>query len=289
MKSFLRYVSFVMAAAGVLLLVALYPYLNSAFSVSLPIKENEFISSSFLNEGTPVNANLTMIMDSFATETIGGKLREPILGTSKYEYNIVPVFVNDETYYVGIKLSEEQFAKAGNVIENTDKYHYGEEVAFEQFFDVEGIFISMDEELYGYMKEWFTEMGWLTEEEISQYVLPLVIETVDADMVENGTYVAVGLIVAGIICFVITFFFDIKYRKRAKVLRKCTGIIESERNGKPISIPVNELDDVDRAMWKGNKDKAGKILIKSYKATKEEADDIVNRWISLTSPEEIKE
>lgn len=289
MKSFLRYTSFVIAAVGVLLLMALYPYLNSAFSVPFPIKENEFISSSFLDEGIPVNANLSMIMDSFATETIGGKLREPIFGTNKYEYNIVPVFVDDKTYYVGIKLSEEQFAKAASVIENTDKYHYGEEVAFEQFFDVEGIFISMDEELYGYMKEWFVEMGWLSEEEIGQYVLPLVIEPVDANMVESATYMAVALVVAGIICFVITFFFDIKYRKRAKVLRKCTGIIESELRGKPISIPVKELDDVDKAMWKGNKEKARKILIKSYKATEEEADDIVNRWILLTSPEEIKE
>lgn len=289
MKSFLRYVSFVMLVVGVFLLVTLYPYWNSAFSVPFVMDENKFVNSNFLCEGTPVDACLTMIMDSFASETVGGELRKQILGTSKSEYNIVPVFVGDETYYVGIKLSEDELVKAKSVIENTNQYHYGEEVVLEQSYEVEGTLISMEEELYGYMKEWFLEMGWLLEDEISQYVLPLVIEPVDANAVEKGTYVAVGLIAAGIICFVVTFFFDIKYRKRAKVLRKCKGVITSEYRGKQVTIPVKELIDVDKAMWKGNKEKARGLLIKSHKATKEEADDIVNRWILLTSPEEIRE
>lgn len=289
MKSFLRYISLVMVILGAFLLVTLYPYGNSAFAVPFAITENKITDSKFLCEGTPVDVSLTMIMDSYGAETIGGELRKQIFGTCKWEYNIVPIYVGDETYYVGIKLSQEDFLKANSIIENTNQYHHGEDVVLEQTFEADGILLSMDEELYGYMKEWFAEMSWLSEDEASQYVLPLVIEPIDGGRVKMGIYVAVGLIAAGIIFFIVTLFFGLKYKKRLKEFRKCQGVIVSEYRGKRVAIPVKELADVDMAMWKGNEEKAKKILIKTYKATKEEADDIVKRWTLLTSTEAISE
>ncbi len=276
-----------MVAAGVILMSAVFPYRNSAFSVPFVMKNNEFLSEKFLCKGTAVDAELVMIMDSFASENVSGVVRQKILGADKYEYNIVPVFVGDETYYVGIKLTRNLFLQAENVIKATSSYHYGEEVIFDDSFEVEGTLLSMDEELYGYMSGWFAEMDWLSEEEIGKYVLSVVIEPVEPEMVRIGAYLAIGLIMVGAVCIIVTFFIDVKYVRRARVLRKCHGVIESERRGKPISIPVKELDDVDMAMWKGQKEKARKILIKSYKATEQEADDIINRWVELTSPEEM--
>ncbi len=278
-----------MVAAGVILVIAVFPHRNSAFSVPFVMKDNEFLSEKFLCQQTAVDVKLKMIMDSFASEKVSGVVRQKVLGATSYEYNIVPVFVGDETYYVGIKLTSDEFSKAGNIIEATTQYHYGEDVALDEIFEVTGTLIAMDDEIFAHMKTWFVEMDWLSKDEIDKYVLPIVIEPVDTSKVKAGTYIAIALIVIGAVCIIVTFFIDAKYRPRVKVLRKCTGVIESERRGKSISIPVKEMDDVDLAMWKGQKEKAEKILIKSYKATKEEAEDIINRWVELTSSEEMQD
>lgn len=289
LKSFLRYAGFLIALVGIFLFVTLYPHWNSAFSVPFRVNANEFPNRNFLREGTAIDAELTMIMDSFASETVESRSRLNVLGTTRYEYNIVPVFIGDDTYFVGIRLSETQLKDARVVIDNTENFLRGNDVVFDKSFDRTATIVSMENELYEYMKDWFVEIEWFaTENEINQYVLPLVIEMAEKDSVKNGIFVALGLIVTGVAVFIITFFMDGKYRRRAKALRKCDGIIESNCFGMQISIPVKELDDVDKAMWKGNRDKARKILIKTYKATEDEADDIVNRWVELTTSEEMR-
>lgn len=288
MKTFFRRIALVLMIVGGILFYTMMPHWNSAFGEAVKVLDNEISDKTILTKGTALDMELFLIMESFCGETVQTTRNGAVTSTSEYEYVTVPFIVGEETYYLGMKLSETQYKRASKVINDTMDYLYGEDVDFANTFVQTASIVKMDEEAYGYFQDWFIEMDWFeSQAEIEKYVLPLLIDTVDPDYARNALIASIVLFVCGVVIVGLTFVAGMKYAKRAKILAKCEGSIVTSRHTTELTFPVKNLDDVDKAVWKGDFEKAKKLLVKSYWATEEEAADYVARWAELTSSEEL--
>lgn len=152
-----------------------------------------------INDTRLIEADIFASFGCFVEEETTTKNRSgAVTGRSSDFYYIVPAYNGDETYYIGIEVSEEKQSLYDKLTDSTYDYLYGYTDDFsEDAISVSGRLAKLDDEKYEYFREWFEEEEW-TQEEIDEYVLPVYIETFKPSIVRNTFFAAMGLMSLGI-------------------------------------------------------------------------------------------
>lgn len=169
---------------GVLVLVLVLMYgggmgTKIAFSRPVDIYEDVLSDAGLLKRGLAIETQLPLLMECFGYETstqTNGYDNSTLVGDAAYYY-IMPVGAGEETYYVALKTSSKSknYESLKKLSQSTMNLIYAEpEEADAAPVAITGGLVSLDDELYQYMKQWFRETGWFEDEaDIEKYVLPL--------------------------------------------------------------------------------------------------------------------
>lgn len=117
------------------------------------------------NDIKAVDTEFDMILDIFCEEEITNKTSSGTVTSKKYVYYyIVPVFTEDDVYYVGVKVDKEKSAPYEKVADSTWAYLCYETETLDEKVAFTGAFTEMDDELYDYFVDWFEEAEFFESE-----------------------------------------------------------------------------------------------------------------------------
>jgi len=243
-----------------------------------------------IKTGMAIETDMYLLMESFGSVTSTTKTNGRVSSTNKSYYYILPVFVGDEdTYYVAFKVSEDSkdLSKYNEIVDDTMAYLYGEQSTCGNYsIKISGGLHKLDKEGYEYMKDWFKDTEFFeNDSDIDKYVLPYEFEELDSGFVKVIVCVCIGFVVLGVIFITI----DISANKKDKKINAGLYALGDKTvaiNG--VEYYVAKMSDVNTLIYKGKNDKAKKVLMKTYKASDLEAQNIVDNWQSITSPQYVE-
>ena len=150
-----------------------------AFSEPADIYEDALTDAGRLKRGFAIETELPFLMECFGTETqtqTNGYDNSTLIGDATYYY-IMPIWVGEETYYVALETSSknDNYDMLKELSKSTMDWIYMESEEVDAApVHITGGLVTLDDELYKYMKQWFAEAGWFADEaDIEKYVLPL--------------------------------------------------------------------------------------------------------------------
>lgn len=284
MKNFCFKAGLIIAILGAVLLFFTRTSIKIAFTEPVDIMEEDIEDPEEIKEGFAIQTDLNVLMECFGSMETTTKNRRSGSTTSNVDYYfILPLFVGEETYYVAFEVDEDsKNLSSYKAIANDTMdylYMYADELS-SKTVKTNGGLHKLDDEVYEYMVEWFEESEWFEDDsDIDKYVLPLVFQPQVTSIVKNMLYFFIGMIVGGIVLFILSFQIDKKYKPRLKELQKL-GDATITING--VEYYIAKLDEVDKAIWKGKPMKAKKILYNTYRAHPQEADNIIANWSQIT-------
>ncbi len=219
-----------------------------------------------------IEADIYASLDCFATETTTTKRNGATTSTKKDYYYIIPAFGGDDTYYIGVKVYSRDNKSYDKIADLTWAWLGGETSDYgDVTVHAEGCLKEMDDELYDYMVEWFEEAEWFdSDADIDKYVLPVCLEPVRFGTTRIMFLVSVGVIILGIIVFVLCFRSD---RKHSKKVKEQTHVVI---NG--VSYPKSTFDHVNRCILNREKVFAVQELRDITGLDLDEAQKIINNW-----------
>lgn len=239
-------------------------------SFSEPVDIYEDLPEDF-TKVKAVETELYVMMGTFAEEETTTKNKSGHVTSRDYDYYyVLPVFTEEETYYVGVKVDSEKSKPYDKITDETWNFLNGEvEYLGNVTADFQGGFVKMEDELYKYFKEWFEEEEFFeTDAEMNKYVLPLVLEPISYKNVKTLTYVMVGLIVVG----GIMLFFGLRpgkqYKEPARPMITINGV----------NYPSSNFETVNKLVTNGDKVKAAKELQNITGIDADEATFVVDKW-----------
>ena len=148
-----------------------------AFSRPVDIYENGLTDAGRLKRGFAIETDLPLLMECFGTQTstrTNGYDNSTLIGDATYFY-IMPIAVGEETYYVALETS----SKNDNYnllkkLSRSTRHNTNPEDINAAPVHITGGLVTLDGELYKYMKQWFEKKEWFENEaDIEKYVLPL--------------------------------------------------------------------------------------------------------------------
>lgn len=169
---------------GILVVLLILMYGGSAltkmaFSEPADIYEDALTDAGRLKRGFAIETELPFLMECFGTETqtqTNGYDNSTLIGDATYYY-IMPIWVGEETYYVALETSSknDNYDMLKELSKSTMDWIYMESEEVDAApVHITGGLVTLDDELYKYMKQWFAEAGWFADEaDIEKYVLPL--------------------------------------------------------------------------------------------------------------------
>lgn len=169
---------------GILVVLLILMYGGSAltkmaFSEPADIYEDALTDAGRLKRGFAIETELPFLMECFGTETqtqTNGYDNSTLIGDATYYY-IMPIWVGEETYYVALETSSknDNYDMLKELSKSTMDWIYMESEEVDAApVHITGGLVTLDDELYKYMKQWFAETGWFADEaDIEKYVLPL--------------------------------------------------------------------------------------------------------------------
>lgn len=132
-----------------------------------------------LKRGFAIETDLPFLMECFGSETstqTNGYDNSTLIGDATYYY-IMPVLAGDETYYVALATSSknDNYEMLQELSQSTmNRLYTGSADIDAAPVHITGGLVTLDDELYKYMKQWFAETEWFADEaDIEKYVLPL--------------------------------------------------------------------------------------------------------------------
>lgn len=233
----------------------------------------ETTNVSDISKTTPLTADIYAVLDCFVEETTTTKNKNGSVTKKEYDYYyIIPAYNGDETYYIGIKVPDDKDYAYDEICELTWQWMYGEtENLGDKTVHAEGCLKKMNDEMYGYMVEWFEETEWFeTTADIEKYVLPMYFEPLNFAGLRNVTYVCGGAFAVSLILFVLSFVLGKKKMMKAQE-QTCVVI-----NG--ISYQKELFENVNRFV--ANKENVFAIqeLCQITGLTPEEAQPVIHSW-----------
>ena len=213
-----------------------------------------------------------MLLGGFAKDEMTTKNKRGQITSQSYDYYyVVPIFAEEDTYYVGIIVDSEKSAPYDRISELSWQYLSGElDYLGEEVIDFQGGFIKMEDEVYEQFKKWFIDRGYFdSEEELNEHVLPLVLETVNYERVRATAFKLAGALLMSIIMIIVGFWSSHK-----KMVGAANEIITI--NG--TSYPVDNFEDINRLVQTGKTDKAVKELQRLINIGEAEASAVIQRW-----------
>lgn len=161
----------------ILILVLILMYGGSAltkmaFSRPVDIYQGALTDASRLKRGFAIQTELPVLMECFGSQTstqTNTYDNSTLIGDAVYYY-IMPITVGEEIYYVALETS----AKNDNYDMLKELSHSTMASGDAEPVPITGGLLTLDDELYEYMKQWFEETEWFEDKaDIEKYVLPL--------------------------------------------------------------------------------------------------------------------
>ncbi len=150
-----------------------------AFSEPVDIYEDVITDEGLLKRGLAIETELPLLMECFGSKTTtqtNGYDNSTLVGDAIYYY-IMPIGVGEETYYVALETSSknDNYDMLKKLSQSTMDWYYMESEEIDAApVHITGGLMSLDDELYKYMKQWFKEVEWFEDEaDIEKYVLQL--------------------------------------------------------------------------------------------------------------------
>lgn len=284
MKNFCFKAGLILAILGGVFLFFTRTSIQIAYTEPVDIMVDGVDNPDEIKKGMAIQTDLNILMECFGSMETTTKNRRSGSTTSSTDYYfILPIFTEDETYYVAFEVDESsKNLSAYRAIANDTMdylYMYTDELSSKSVKTNGGLH-KLDKEVYGYMVEWFKDCEWFEDDsDIDKYVLPLVFQPQKTSSVKTMLYVFIGMIVVGIALFVVSFQIDKKYKPRKQQLE---SLDEKTVTINGTEYYIARLDEIDKAIWKGNTSKARNVLIRTYRAHPQEADYIIANWSQIT-------
>ncbi len=159
-------------------------------------------------DGGHISTEIYACVGECASKTITTTTNGTVTGKSTDHYYIVPAFDKDEeTYYICVKVDSKDRSVYNRITNETLDYLYGDtDYLGDTTIDFEGTISELDEELYGYMLEYFREAEFYdSETELRNHVLPLYLEPMNFDVSTTYIIILVVLFVLTVLFWFLTF------------------------------------------------------------------------------------
>ncbi len=221
MKNFFDYLGIIAFIIGIVIMVLNFKYAKVALTSPIDIYEDGITNSEDIKSGMAIESEMNILMECFGSmETTTTNRRSGSSSTHNDYYYIMPIFVEDETYYVAYKVREdsEDFSTYKKISKETMAFLNGSSDNLSSTtIEINGGLHKLDEKVYGYMTDWFESSNWFeSDKDIDKYVLPLVFEPQDDAVILKLLWVSVGLIVGGLAIMIIIAVIDKKNKRKAE-------------------------------------------------------------------------
>lgn len=201
----------VMVPTLVVGIMALFMVLPEFFvSLKKPVDFNE-LTDAELKSGLHVEGDVCVILDTFATEETYTENKDGSRTPSKVSgyYYIIPV---GDSSYIGIEGSVDNRSTFQKIDDSTWAVLTGAAADLDPnaYYHYEGYIDDMDDELYGYLVDWFMDET-TTEDEVKTYALPLMIKPMSPGLMP--------LLIIGVAMLALNVLFvvlHLNYKKKAK-------------------------------------------------------------------------
>lgn len=225
-----------------------------------------------LGRTTPVEAEIYAVLECFCTETTTTKRNGAVTKKSYDYYYAIPVFAGEETYYVGVKVSDSEDHIYDDICDETWKWLNGTTDRLgELTVQAEGCFHKMDDELYGYMVETFEDMQWFeSDADLEKYLLPVYLKPVRFNETRIMFLASMGALIVAAAVLIIIFRLDKKQDKKAQ---EQTHVVI---NG--VSYPKETFNHVNRCIANRERLFAVQELSEITGLSVEEAQQIISKW-----------
>lgn len=123
-------------------------------------------------------------------------------------YYVVPVYDKDDNeYYACVKVNSKNSAPYKTLTSNTyDYFETGDTSYLETYVEFSGTVEELDDEIYGYMCEYFEGSGMFeSDAELKKYVLPYVLTPMNFDASTSRIIIALVLLAATILFWALFF------------------------------------------------------------------------------------
>lgn len=284
MKRFCLKAGIVLLLLGAMLAFTETDYVKIAYNEPVDIYEEGLDDASQIERGLAIDTEVFMLMDCFASEqTTTTRRNGSTIDKDTDYYYILPIFVEDEIYYVGfcVDSENENLRTYDRMVEETMAYMYGESSTLGSYaVKISGGLKELDDELYDYMLDYFREHEvFESDAQMEKYVLPLTYTNIDKTATKVMFYISIIMFVLGVPMLGYGIFGDRKYSARRKQLKKMSNVTVNI-NG--VNFYVGRMESVDRNIWSGKYDKAKKELMVAFKASEADADRIIAEWNQIT-------
>ena len=284
MKRFCLKAGIVLLLLGAMLAFTETDYVKIAYNEPVDIYEEGLDDASQIERGLAIDTEVFMLMDCFASEqTTTTRRNGSTIDKDTDYYYILPIFVEDEIYYVGfcVDSENENLRTYDRMVEETMAYMYGESSTLGSYsVKISGGLKELDDELYDYMLDYFREHEvFESDAQMEKYVLPLTYTNIDKTATKVMFYISIIMFVLGVPMLGYGIFGDRKYSARRKQLKKMSNVTVNI-NG--VNFYVERMESVDRNIWSGKYDKAKKELMVAFKASEADADRIIAEWNQIT-------
>ena len=269
MKSFCRNFGTVVLILAIVMIVIWGQDYITVFSE--PVDINEEYPEDY-TKVKAVETDIYMLLGGFAKDELVTKnKRGQITSQSCDYYYVVPIFTEEDTYYVGIVVDSEKSAPYDEISELSWKYLSGElDYLGEEMIEFQGGFIKMEDELYEQFQRWFVDRGYFTnEEELTEYVLPLVLQTMDYEYVRTMAFISAGALLVSVFLLILGYWPSRK------------GIVGATNETITIhgtAYPSGNFEEINVLVQTGKTDKAVKELQRLINIDEADAAAVIQRW-----------
>ena len=206
-------------------------------------------------------------------------------GSGQDVYKLIPIYDKSDDIYLAL-IRADLNSSLHNQLKKLEKDSIAyTEVGTLSAVQFKGGVYPIDEEALTLTKDIVTEAGWFTEQSMpDNYVLPICLHESNTANGSIGSAVCGVCLLIGIIFFAWSFAKGpknekgVSYASRLKELRALDDTVVVKING--YNLLVSNMQDVDKAVFEGNMEKAVKKL-KSYRASQEEAEKIAAEWKNI--------
>lgn len=195
---------FVFAIFCVIILWSGKDSIKPAFSTPYDLYD---VEATDIKVGDAVTADIDCVLDQFAslktTNTKNGK----VTSTSYHYYYIIPVFTEDDTYYMAAKVPSKYKKAFDNVADDTWAYlNYETDYFSDRPVEFVGGVKKMEKKAVAYFEDYFEDMEWFdSKSDMEDHLLLYTLEFIDYKSTRTLTFVGVGLGALAIL-FIVLYF-----------------------------------------------------------------------------------
>lgn len=206
-------------------------------------------------------------------------------GSSRDVYYLIPIYNESDDLYLALiraDLNSSLHNRLKKLEKNSMSNTEGGTISTVKF---KGGVYPVNKEALKLTKDIVAEAGWFAEQStLDKHVLPICLRESDTANGYIGSAICGVCLLIGIIFLAWSFAKGpknekgVSYASRLKELRALDDTVVVKING--YNLLVSNMQDVDKAVFEGNMEKAVKKL-KSYRASQEEAERIAAEWKNI--------